>query len=451
MKTIHKIVGIGALGLLVAHGCDNNGSGGMEDMSVETAPDLTGSEGEDLTGSGGEADMTMQPDLTQAITLTQIMPQRVSTAGGTALTLTGSGFVAGATVTVAGVPATNPMVSSMTQLLATAPAKPGVCGTVPVQVSNPDGAQASASDLLSYFIPTTSLLGNSFVDTAVTGAVQTTEVYGTAVVDFSGDGKNDIVAVVTGTAAAPVGKLVLFANDGTGAFKALPATIALGDVPRTVAIGDLNGDKFPDAVIANMGNGTAAGNVSVLLGNGTSFGAGTMVTLMDTKVVKPRAAVLADMNGDAKQDIVLTDENNGKVYVVFGKGDGTFDGAGAKGVSLAGASPAGFAVAVGDFNGDKFPDVVAVDGTNNRSSISVLLNDGKGALGVATAVTVGLNPRGVATGDFDQDGKTDIAVTNLSGDSLMILRGDGAGKFGTGATLGQAGPRGIWVADVNGI
>lgn len=202
-------------------------------------------------------------------------------------------------------------------------------------------------------------------------------------------------------------------------------------------------------MIANLGSGTAAGNVSVLLGNGTGFGAGTLLTLMDTKAVKPRAAVLADMNGDAKQDIVVTDENNGKVYVVFGKGDGTFDGAGAKGVSLAGVSPAGFALAVGDFNGDKFPDVVAVDGTNNRSSISVLLNDGKGALGTATGVTVGLNPRGVATGDFDQDGKTDIAVTNLSGDSLMILRGDGAGKFGTGATLGQAGPRGIWVADLN--
>ena len=69
-----------------------------------------------------------------------------------------------------------------------------------------------------------------------------------------------------------------------------------------------------------------------------------------------------------------------------------------------------FSVAVGDFNGDGKQDLaVANDGSDN---VSILLGDGAGNFSAPTNFAVGDGPVSVAVGDFNGDGKQDLAVAN---------------------------------------
>jgi len=117
--------------------------------------------------------------------------------------------------------------------------------------------------------------------------------------------------------------------------------------------------------------------------------------------------------------------------------------------------------AVGDFNRDGRLDAAVVnsfgDQDNESASddtISVLLNDGKGALVARPKVPVGnRTPAGIVSADFDADGKIDLAVANTDSDdiSLTILIGDGEGGF-TVRTPVPVSPQlqDLTVADMNG-
>ncbi|MBD2119009.1 beta strand repeat-containing protein, partial [Microcystis wesenbergii] len=106
-------------------------------------------------------------------------------------------------------------------------------------------------------------------------------------------------------------------------------------------------------------------------------------------------------------------------------------------------------VTVGDFNGDGKSDlaVANVDGGN----VSVLLGTGTGSFGTATNFTVGVGLRSVTVGDFNGDGKSDLAVANTFGYNVSVLLGTGTGSFGTATnfTVGS-GPRSVTVGDFNG-
>jgi hypothetical protein len=105
--------------------------------------------------------------------------------------------------------------------------------------------------------------------------------------------------------------------------------------------------------------------------------------------------------------------------------------------------------ASGDFNGDGIPDVVFAGGAGT-SSVEVYLGNANGTLSAPTTYTVGSNPCGVVVGDFNQDGKLDIAVTNRSSGTVSILLGNGNGTFQTAVnyTVGTT-PLGIVAGDFN--
>jgi hypothetical protein len=67
-------------------------------------------------------------------------------------------------------------------------------------------------------------------------------------------------------------------------------------------------------------------------------------------------------------------------------------------------------VTVGDFNGDGKLDLAVANDLGNN--VSVLLGTGTGSFGTATNFTVGSNPRSVTVGDFNGDGKLDLAVAS---------------------------------------
>src|ERR1700674_3738612 len=92
-----------------------------------------------------------------------------------------------------------------------------------------------------------------------------------------------------------------------------------------------------------------------------------------------------------------------------------------------GTSPS--AVVVGDFNGDGKPDLaVANSGSNN---VSILLGNGDGTFQPAVNFDAGLSPNSIAVGDFNGDGRLDLAVlqtgnpTNSVAGAVSILLGNG--------------------------
>ncbi len=111
-------------------------------------------------------------------------------------------------------------------------------------------------------------------------------------------------------------------------------------------------------------------------------------------------------------------------------------------------------VAIGDFNGDGKPDLAVANNPLNggTTSIGIFLGDGKGGFSAGTAVTAGLSsPYAVTAGDFNGDGKTDLAVANYGNNSIGIFLGNGSGGFtvGTAVTVGTQ-PISLATGDFNG-
>jgi hypothetical protein len=124
-----------------------------------------------------------------------------------------------------------------------------------------------------------------------------------------------------------------------------------------------------------------------------------------------------------------------------------------------GTSPG--AVAIGDFNGDGKPDLVVANAGNaglaDDGNVSVLLGNGDGTFQAAVKVAAGKNPASIVAGDFNGDGKLDLAVSNRgdptsgAGAAVIILLGKGDGSFQAPTTLAlQFTPVAVVAGDFNG-
>jgi hypothetical protein len=264
-----------------------------------------------------------------------------------------------------------------------------------------------------------------------------------AVADFNNDGKSDIATVSGG-----FGHLDINLNNGDGTF-ATAVNYATGFCANSVVVGDFNHDGQPDlAVACNFPSGDG---VSILLGNSD----GTFQTFAKYSVggQTPLTLAVADFNGDGFQDIVTANDQfaNNSVSVLMGNGDGTF---GTVHVYQAGQTPVG--VAIGDFNGDGIPDVVTANsgpfmGTP-VGSVSLLLGNGDGTL-LAAADLIVPGPGPCVQADFNGDNIPDLAVVTTSPaySGVDIFLGLGNGQFAAPiqtATINQASA--LAVGDFNG-
>jgi hypothetical protein len=140
----------------------------------------------------------------------------------------------------------------------------------------------------------------------------------------------------------------------------------------------------------------------------------------------PVAEAVGDFNGDGKQDLAVVNEGSNTVTILLGNGDGTFRPA----VNYAtGTGPV--AVAVGDLNGDGHLDLAVANQNLASNSISVLLGNGDGTFLPRTDIVLPLNPKALTVGDFNGDGKADIAAAtgNTTTDDVTLLLGNGNGTF----------------------
>src|SRR6266496_2273846 len=121
------------------------------------------------------------------------------------------------------------------------------------------------------------------------------------------------------------------------------------------------------------------------------------------------------------------------------------------------ALPAGdypIAVAVGDFNGDGRPDVATAnqDPANQLShTISILLGNGDGTFLAASNYPAGLYPSSIATGEFNGDTHLDLAVANNAfPGAVLVFLGNGNGTFQPATSYGTgSSPSSVAVADFN--
>jgi hypothetical protein len=276
------------------------------------------------------------------------------------------------------------------------------------------------------------------------GAIQDTTVatgsYYVATGDFNGDGKLDVAITnyQRDTLSILLGK-------GDGTFQT-PMTVDGGAVPSGVIVGDFNGDGNADLAVANDSSTTAPGGVRLLFGNGK----GAFQTTTDFATgAGPIAVAWADVNGDGKLDLITANSAAGTVSVLLGNGDGTFQ---APVNYLAGVGPD--SIQVGDFNGDGHLDIAVTDGGSSSAqghTVAVLLGNGNGTFQAPSFFNVGMGPAGLAVGDFNGDGKLDIATANMASNTVSILLGNGDGTFQTAkSALAGVNPSAIAVGDFNG-
>ena len=237
-----------------------------------------------------------------------------------------------------------------------------------------------------------------------------------AVADFNKDGKLDIMTSLNGSLNVGSTVSVLFGK-GDGTFSA-PLLLVANHTPGQLAVADFNGDGNPDWVAAN----TTQLYLTVALGNGN----GEFQDDVNYAVGQGPEVAAGDFNKDGKLDIVTVDYPTAEVSVLLGNSDGTFQPA------IKTPVPGAFyGITVGDLNGDGNPDVVTGDSTGSSPrNVNVLLGKGDGTFAAPVRYSTGGSGEGqIALGDFNGDGKLDIAVVNQADSTISLLLGNGDGTF----------------------
>ncbi len=227
-------------------------------------------------------------------------------------------------------------------------------------------------------------------------------------------------------------------GSATGTFQAA-VNYPVGSFPDGIAVADFNGDGRPDLAVANA----SGGGISILLGSGN----GSFLAAVNYTVGANCASIaVGDFNDDGRPDLAVTNYGGGHNYVsiLLGVGNGTFQAPVNYNV---GNGPD--CVVVGDFNGDGRPDLAVANG--NGTTVSILTGNANGTFQAAVNYNVGNSPKSIAVGDFNADGRPDLAVSNGNSNNVSILLGNAAGTFQPSVNypVGNS-PLSVAVGDFNG-
>ncbi|HKY44439.1 MAG TPA: Calx-beta domain-containing protein [Pyrinomonadaceae bacterium] len=249
--------------------------------------------------------------------------------------------------------------------------------------------------------------------------------------DVNNDGKLDIIAgLFNGT---DQGRVVVILGDGSGSFPLVaPSPFSTFSTNSdAVVVGDFNEDGKRDLAVP----GRLAG-VDIWLGNGTGvFSLGPNVFTSNN----PVSLAVADFNADGHLDLLAGNR------VVLGTGTGSFS------VPIVVPIPeADFSAVTADVNNDSHLDVVS----SGQFGLTIMLGNGTGNLTRGKSYVSGefvfvfAGPSTVL-GDFNEDGKLDIAAAQPQG--VGILDGDGTGAFNDALSYhtSAAFMRGLVGADFN--
>ncbi len=266
-----------------------------------------------------------------------------------------------------------------------------------------------------------------------------------AIGDLDGDGKADLVVANVSSST-----LSVFRNTGTPGTASYAAKIDLvtGANPLSVAIGDLDGDGKADLVVVSYGYG-----VSVFHNTGTPGVISYAAKVDLSAVLDPRSVAIGDLDSDGKADLAVTSSNGVSIFRNTGT-PGAISYA-ARIDFATGSSP--FSVAIGDLDGDGKADLAVTI----RYGVSILRNTGTpGSISYAaksdfnTSSGISTSPS-IVIGDLDGDGRADLAMANYYYSLVSVLHNSGAPGtinftgFGGGVGTGP-NPKSVAIGDLDG-
>lgn len=228
-----------------------------------------------------------------------------------------------------------------------------------------------------------------------------------AVGDFNEDGWQDLAV---GNVQAV--SLFIYFNNGNGTFGTPVVYPAVSGRPTTIAVGDFNRDSHQDLAVTDWGGG--GHTISIWLGNGSGWFAAPVPYEAG---LAPYGLAMGDFNEDTSQDLAVTNYNGGDISILLGNGDGTFRAP----VNLTTAATP-VRVAVTDFDRDGHQDLIVLNYAD-YGSVAILMGDGHGnfAAPVYYSFASPWGPLSLAVGDFNRDGRPDLAVTYLSDPNVAVF------------------------------
>lgn len=250
------------------------------------------------------------------------------------------------------------------------------------------------------------------------------------------------VVVVTGTAMG------LGCGNSLPQKKGAPGSLIInaGHRPGCIEIADFTHDGIPDLAVTNEEDSS----VTILLGDGKGNFTGAKGSPFPAGY-NPNDMAGGDFNKDGNFDLAFANHERKYLTVLLGNGRGGFGAAPHSPFPVA-VIPHTHGLAAGDFDQDGRLDLVTDSWGNNQ--VAILFGDAlKGFRTPGKLLNVGKMPyQRLRVGDVDRDGAPDIVTTNLEGDNVTILLGDGKGNFteaaGSPFPCGDA-PFGVAIGDVN--
>lgn len=292
--------------------------------------------------------------------------------------------------------------------------------------------------------------------------------------DFDRDGRADV-------AVADMWSISIWIGTGGGGFQQA-WSLQGAFLPTSASVGDLNVDTFPDLVVTDF----AARRASVLLNRG-----GAAFSRADYPVgTSPFGSAVADFNGDGRPDLAVNDRDSNQIYLFMNLGGGAFGPAATfpagctpfvpQGCSLEGldaldvngdgrqdlATPGSVILGNGDgtlrephfFAAGNYPrSVAAVRFRTGRAHLVVANQEGRNISVVPVrrpldlkTVPDGDGPRYAIDGDFNRDGRRDLAVASRETNRVMIYLGTGLGSLVPAGELEATNPAALLHEDFNG-
>ncbi len=220
--------------------------------------------------------------------------------------------------------------------------------------------------------------------------------------------------------------------------------------PVAMAVADVVGDATRDVAVACSGNGgSQKPTISIISSGGQGWTRGLDVALLE----RPTAVEIADLGHDGRRDLLVGTASGLVTLIYTGEGFCSSAACGAQTIAM----PTPSAMAVADFDNDGMLDVFVVHGDNTASVVHGAVVYGPQGNAIqylapeVSQLALDVAATSVVAGDVDEDGRLDLVVGSVGGDSVEILLGKELAPWGVIAT-GHApgsGVNSLWVGDLN--